>query len=73
MQDFDHPNVMQLVGICWAKQENVDLRPFAPLIVLPYMELGDLKTYLRKSRPRRESDKVNKRPENDSCITVHLY
>lgn len=51
MRSFDHPNVMQLLGICWVKDATSKLRPSAPLLVLPYMELGDLKTYLRKKRP----------------------
>ena len=59
MKDFHHPNVMELIGICWVKPHSDTLRPSSPLIVLPYMELSDLKTYLRRNRPgKRLSEKV---------------
>ena len=53
MKDLDHPNVMKLIGICWGKK--VDLDDSAPvgcgpLIVLPYIEMGDLHGYLRSKR-----------------------
>ena len=51
MKDFHHLNVMELIGICWVKPHSDALPPSSPLIVLPYMELGDLKTYLRRNRP----------------------
>ena len=57
MKKFTHDNVMELAGICWVKhkQDGSSVRSTTPLIVLPYMELGDLKSYLRKSRPGRGS------------------
>ena len=64
MRDLKHPNVMELYGICWSadpSQANHRL----PMIVLPYMELGDLKTYLRKNRPglqKRGSDTEERLP-----------
>ena len=49
MTDLNHPNVMNLLGICWSpNSENV--RYTSPLVVLPYMMLGDLRTYLRGKR-----------------------
>ncbi|XP_065830656.1 deleted in malignant brain tumors 1 protein-like isoform X2 [Oscarella lobularis] len=50
MRQFDHPNVIKLLGICWSDNPS---NPYhrSPLIILPYMELGDLKMYLRKCRP----------------------
>ncbi|XP_065829979.1 uncharacterized protein [Oscarella lobularis] len=51
MRQFDHPNVMKLLGICWSDDPSSPYHRF-PLIILPYMELGDLKAYLRKRRPR---------------------
>ncbi|XP_077977579.1 plexin-A2-like [Glandiceps talaboti] len=39
MKDFDHPNVLRLLGVCVDKDSN-------PLIVLPYMKNGDLKSYV---------------------------
>ncbi|XP_006812809.2 hepatocyte growth factor receptor-like [Saccoglossus kowalevskii] len=39
MKDFDHPNVLSLIGVCVEKDG-------APLIVLPFMKNGDLKAYI---------------------------
>ena len=38
MREFDHPNVLTLIGV--AIQDNL------PLVVLPFMEYGDLKSYV---------------------------
>eukprot|EP00118_Oscarella_pearsei_P023520 m.282502 g.282502 ORF g.282502 m.282502 type:complete len:1292 (+) comp40657_c0_seq3:71-3946(+) len=54
MRDFKHPNVMELYGICWSDDPSHPLHR-SPLIVLPYMELGDLKVYLRQCRPGRRA------------------
>lgn len=43
MQQFDHPNVLSLIGIC------VDAGP-APYIVMPFMANGSLISYLKKER-----------------------
>ena len=42
MLDFDHPNVLKLLGVCFDNQ--------LPLIILPYMANGDLKNYLITAR-----------------------
>ena len=44
MVDFDHPNVMRLMGVC------LDADDGLPLIVLPYMENGDLRSFLKEKR-----------------------
>ena len=44
MLDFDHPNVLSLLGVC------LDTEQHLPLIILPYMANGDLKSYLLKCR-----------------------
>lgn len=41
MKDFDHPNVLSLVGIVY-DQESM------PMVVLPFMEHGDVKSLIRK-------------------------
>ena len=53
MKDLDHPNVMKLIGICWGKKVDLDESTSVgrgPLIVLPYVEMGDLRGYLRSKR-----------------------
>ena len=40
--NFDHPNVLGLLGICFAQD-------IVPLVVLPYMENGDLQSFLRST------------------------
>ena len=43
MQEFSHPNVLTLIGVC------LDGGP-APYIVMPFMASGCLLAYLRKKR-----------------------
>ena len=41
MNQFDHPNILKLLGVCFDKE---------PLcLIFEYMDLGDLKSYLRKN------------------------
>ena len=40
MKDFKHCHVMKLIGICIGHDQ-------LPLVILPFMENGDLLTYLR--------------------------
>ena len=42
MRAFDHRNVLKIYGVCTAPGEY-------PIIVLPYMENGDLRGFLRDS------------------------
>ena len=44
MKDFNHPNVLSLIGVA-IKDNN------KPFVILPYMEHGDLKSYI--SNPDR--------------------
>lgn len=43
MKEFNHPNVLTLIGVC------VDAGP-APYVVMPYMAKGSLQSYLKKER-----------------------
>ncbi|XP_064398800.1 tyrosine-protein kinase receptor UFO-like [Halichondria panicea] len=49
MQDFDHPHVMSLIGVC------VDAGP-GIAIVMPYMANGSLIGYLKRERSSLELD-----------------
>ena len=41
MNQFDHPNILKLLGVCF------DAEPFC--LIFEYMDLGDLNNYLRKT------------------------
>ena len=41
---FDHPNVLQLIGVSIMKEETV------PLMVMPYMQNGDVKSFVQSKR-----------------------
>ena len=43
MTHFNHRNVLNLIGVCIDAGE-------APYLVMPYMEMGSLLSYLRKER-----------------------
>ena len=43
MQQFNHPNVLTLIGVC------INLKS-APYIVMPYMAKGSFLTFLKKER-----------------------
>ena len=40
MNDFEHPNVLSLIGV------SIDLDR-SPMVILPYMEHGDLRQYIQ--------------------------
>lgn len=65
MKNLNHPNVMELIGICWS-DDPTNERHVSPYIVLPFMDLGDLKTFLRKRRPNRRTEV----PDNPSKVVV---
>uniref|UniRef100_A0ABM0LYX5 receptor protein-tyrosine kinase n=1 Tax=Saccoglossus kowalevskii TaxID=10224 RepID=A0ABM0LYX5_SACKO len=48
MKDFEHINVMNLIGICL--EEDLTSEAIKPMVILPFMENGDLRTYLQNSR-----------------------
>ena len=66
MKQFNHPNVMNLIGVC------LNAGP-APYIVMPFMANGSLLSYLRKERPNLLLDK---NADDDSvrvyCISIHV-
>lgn len=48
MKEFDHPNVMRLIGVCLQNTENEGYP--SPVVILPFMKHGDLHSYLLYSR-----------------------
>ena len=49
MKCLSHLNVLKLIGICWSPNPEHE-QYYRPLILLPYMVLRDLRTYLRKQK-----------------------
>lgn len=54
MRDLDHPNILRLIGVCFNMEDNL------PAIVLPYMALGDLRSFLRAKRAALETSNASK-------------
>ncbi|XP_077192718.1 tyrosine-protein kinase receptor UFO isoform X2 [Paroedura picta] len=48
MKDFDHPNVMKLIGVCLQSTESEGYP--SPVVILPFMKHGDLHSFLLYSR-----------------------
>ncbi|XP_063793899.1 tyrosine-protein kinase receptor UFO [Pseudophryne corroboree] len=48
MKEFDHPNVMRLLGVCLQNTENEGYP--SPVVILPFMKHGDLHSFLLYSR-----------------------
>ncbi|XP_048839362.1 tyrosine-protein kinase receptor UFO-like isoform X1 [Brienomyrus brachyistius] len=48
MKEFDHQNVMRLIGVCLQTVESEGYP--SPVVILPYMKHGDLHSYLLYSR-----------------------
>uniref|UniRef100_UPI00398ED89B tyrosine-protein kinase receptor UFO n=1 Tax=Pristiophorus japonicus TaxID=55135 RepID=UPI00398ED89B len=48
MKEFDHPNVMRLLGVCLQNHENEGFP--SPVVILPFMKHGDLHSFLLYSR-----------------------
>jgi len=55
MKSFDHPNVLGLVGISLNTEDGT------PMIVIPFMKYGDLKTFLVSKR--KQTKAKNSYPE----------
>nr|XP_058901300.1 tyrosine-protein kinase receptor UFO isoform X2 [Kogia breviceps] len=48
MKEFDHPNVMKLIGVCFQGSEREGFPE--PVVILPFMKHGDLHSFLLYSR-----------------------
>ena len=51
MSSFNHPNILSVSAVCLDMSSGQ-----SPLIVIPYMAKGDLKTFLQKSRLKSEEE-----------------
>ena len=63
MKDFDHPNVLNVLGVGFNPDSGL------PFVVLPLMLNGDLKTYLKSKR--QKAGTADDLPE--VCTYVHNY
>ena len=63
MLGFDHPNVLKLLGVCFDTEDKL------PIIVLPFMENGDLKSFLSGKRNRHSNEQL---PEVGILISVYV-
>lgn len=66
MCGFDHPNVLGLVGIS-LDQSN------SPYLLLPYMENGDLKRFLKKKRVGKDSCDMNYPEVRTWCCWIGIF
>ena len=41
---FNHPNVLNLIGVSYVKEEGI------PLMILPFMHNGDVKSFVKSKR-----------------------
>ncbi|XP_072103077.1 tyrosine-protein kinase Mer [Mobula birostris] len=48
MKDFDHPNVIRLLGVCLELGSREQIAK--PMVILPFMKYGDLHSFLLRSR-----------------------
>ena len=64
MKDFHHPHVLGLVGVVFDTPDGV------PYLVLPFMELGNVKNFLKSRRLEGEID--NELPEASTSINYDI-
>ena len=64
MKDFDHPNVLSVLGVGFNPDSGL------PFVVLPFMINGDLKTYLKSKRQKTAT--VDHLPEVATYVTTYV-
>ena len=64
MQEFNHPHVLSLIGVC------LDTGPGVSM-VMPFMTNGSLKDYLKKERNSIELEEDD--PDKVVCCVNHNY
>ena len=66
MQEFHHPHVMSLIGVCLDAGAGVS-------VVMPYMSNGSLLNYLKKERETLEIDDDSEIDQVGILIIVYLF
>ena len=67
MLNFDHPNILHLLGVCFDTEDHF------PLIILPLMSNGDLKSFLIRKRGDGDVDTLPLVCDNTFNILLLLY
>ena len=57
MVNFDHPNVVRLIGVCFDATDQL------PFIILPFMANKDLKSFLVAKREQSQNLKEDQFPK----------
>lgn len=57
MKDFDHPNILGLVGVSFDETAGL------PLVLLPFMANGDLRHFLQSKQDFNHDTRVSSFPE----------
>ena len=66
MMEFDHPNILRLIGITLEKEEQ-------PLVILPFMKYGDLLTVIRdETKVSIVRDKITLLPSQSFLIQTDI-
>ena len=63
MKEFDHPNVLNLKGVC------LDGGP-VPYIIMPFMTNGSLQSYLKENRESLVMDLSSTHSKDKVHITI---
>ena len=66
MLNFDHPNVLHLLGVCFDTEDHF------PLIILPLMSNGDLKSFLIRKRGDGDVDTLPLVCDTFKCIIYFI-
>jgi len=66
---FDHPNVLSLIGVSIVPDDDI------PLMVMPYMLHGDVKSYLKSQRGNSiDADQLPKKVRTNSYFAgIYSY
>ncbi len=69
MRNFDHPNVMKLIGVCVVPSDQ-DIHATGPCMVMPFMAKGSLLDNLRKDADNLITINVDD-PKVSRCAQIY--